>query len=248
MNSMIRSAVARGLRMPLVTLALIALSGGVQAAQPPQAHTSDVTAAQGDAAGSTVSYLRELMDSHQLTELRTTYNGTYGASLLFQADKLTYFVALFHDKAFWRVIRTDSEKDADSIYRTFAAQTEKLAQVDIDALRLQAGKKYAEQMVALNEQRLSTLRQDAARRQQQAQQVAALQQQARQQAVSLSSDLRATSNQLTTVQQNIRQLEAQQDNPELILPTSAADVPADGAPVAGAASTPAAQSGDDVSH
>jgi hypothetical protein len=115
---MIRSAVARGLRMPLVTLALIALSGGVQAAQPPQAHTSDVTAAQGDAAGSTVSYLRELMDSHQLTELRTTYNGTYGASLLFQADKLTYFVALFHDKAFWRVIRTDSEKDADSNYRT----------------------------------------------------------------------------------------------------------------------------------
>jgi hypothetical protein len=103
-------------------------------------------------------------------------------------------------------------------------------------------------MVALNEQRLSTLRQDAARRQQQAQQVAALQQQARQQAVSLSSDLRATSNQLTTVQQNIRQLDAQQDNPELILPTSAADVPADGAPVAGAASTPAAQSGDGVSH
>lgn len=226
--------------MSLVAFGLVGLPGMVRAAEPPQAHTADVTSAQGDAAGSTVTYLRELMDSHQLTELRTTYNGTYGASLLFQADKLTYFVALFHDKAFWRVIRTDSEKDAESIYRTFAEQTEKLAQVDIDALRLQAGKKYAEQMVALNEQRLETLRQDAARRQQQAQQVAALQQQARQQAVSLSSDLRATSTQLDAVQQNIRQLEAQQDNPELVLPTPAVtDTPSDSATAATPAAAPA---------
>jgi phosphotransferase system IIA component len=94
------------------------------------------------------------------------------------------------------VIQTYTVKDAEGIYRTFAAQTEQLAQVDIDALRLQAGKKYAEQMVAMNEQRLQNLQQDAARQQQQAQQVMAQQQQAKQQAVSLSSDLRATSNQL----------------------------------------------------
>jgi ornithine cyclodeaminase/alanine dehydrogenase-like protein (mu-crystallin family) len=177
-----------------------------------------VTSAPDAAPGSAVNYLLQLMDSHQLTELRTTYNGTYGASLLFQTDKLTYFVALFHDKVFWRVIQTYSEKDAESIYRTFAAQTEQLAEVDIDALRLQAGKKYAEHMVAMNEQRLQNLQQDAARQQQQAQEVMVQQQQAKQQAVTLSSDLRATSNQLDAVQQHIRVLETQQNNPELILP------------------------------
>lgn len=222
-----RNAGVLRLLMSLIVPVFICFPAVTQAAQPPPTHTGDVVSAQDDSSGTTVNYLRQLMDSHQLTELRTTYNATYGASLLFQADKLTYFVVLFHDKVFWRVIRTDSEKEADSVYRTFAAQTEQLAQVDIDALRLQAGKKYAEQMMAMNQQRLQSLQQDAARRQQQAQEVAAQQQQARQQAVSLSSDLRTTSSQLDMVQQNIRKLEAQQNNPELTLPPATVAVPAD---------------------
>jgi hypothetical protein len=224
MNLMTSGANAQRILVSLIALVFVGLSTFVFAAQPPQAHTGDATSTQDDAPGSTVNYLRQLMDDHQLTELRTTYNGSYGASLLFQADKLTYFVALFHDKVFWRVIQTYSDKDAESIYRTFAAQTEQLAQVDIDALRLQAGKKYAEQMVAMNEQRLRNLQQDAARQQQQAQQVMAQQQQAKQQAVSLSSDLRATSNQLDAVQQHIRTLETQQNNPVLMLPAPAGSV------------------------
>lgn len=236
MSPMTSCVSMRRVLMSLVALVFVGVSTYASAAQPPPEHTGEVTSEQGDASGSSANYFRQLMDSHQLTELRTTYNGTYGASLLFQADKLTYFAVLFHDKVFWRVIQTYSEKDAESIYRTFAAQTEQLAQVDIDALRLQAGKKYAEQMVAMNEQRLQNLQQDAARRQQQAQQVAALQQQAKQQAVSLSSDLRATSNQLDLVQQHIRKLEAQQDNPELILPASTAGADAS-APIAPASSS-----------
>jgi hypothetical protein len=224
MNSMTSGANAQRILVSLIALVFVGAPAFVFAAQPPQAHTGDVVSTQDDAPGSTVNYLRQLMDSHQLTELRTTYNGSYGASLLFQADKLTYFVALFHDKVFWRVIQTYTVKDAEGIYRTFAAQTEQLAQVDIDALRLQAGKKYAEQMVAMNEQRLQNLQQDAARQQQQAQQVMAQQQQAKQQAVSLSSDLRATSNQLDAVQQHIRALETQQNNPVLMLPAPAGSV------------------------
>ena len=223
MNLMTSGANARRILVSLIALVFVGVSAAF-AAQPPQTHADDAASTQDNAPGSTVSYLRQLMDGHQLTELRTTYNGTYGASLLFQADKLTYFVALFHDKVFWRVIQTYSEKDAESIYHTFAAQTEQLAQVDIDALRLQAGKKYAEQMVAMNEQRLQNLQQDAARQQQQAQQVMAQQQQAKQQAVSLSSDLRATSNQLDVVQQHIRALETQQNNPVLMLPAPAGSV------------------------
>jgi hypothetical protein len=241
MNPTTNGANAQRALAPLIALMLFGVSAFSFAAQPPQTHTNEATSAPDAASGSAASYLLQLMDSHQLTELRTTYNGTYGASLLFQTDKLTYFVALFHDKVFWRVIQTYSEKDAESIYRTFAAQTEQLAEVDIDALRLQAGKKYAEQMVAMNEQRLQNLQQDAARQQQQAQEVMVQQQQAKQQAVTLSSDLRATSNQLNAVQQHIRALETQQNNPELILPAPTGSAAPD-ASNASPAVTPASSS------
>jgi hypothetical protein len=174
---------------------------------------------------STVDRLRQLIDSHQLTEVRTTYNSTYGASLLFQSDTLTYYVALFHGKEFWRVMQTDSFEDAESLYRTFATQTQSLAEVDIDTMRLDAGKKYAERMIALNQQRLQTLQQDASHQQQEARQVAEQQEQARQQAAALTADLHSTTNQLDAVKQQIRALEAMQANPSLVLPTPAPAAP-----------------------
>jgi hypothetical protein len=175
-------------------------------------------AAPEQASSGTVALLRQLVDTHQLTQLRTTFNGHYGATLFFQPDKLSYYVALFHDEAYWRVIQTDSEPSAETIYKAFAQQSETLAEVDIDALRLKAGNAYAEQMVAMNEKRLKCLQQDANRQQQQALAVAAQQQQAQQQAVALSNDLRNTSAQLEAVKARIRELEAEQANPEVVLP------------------------------
>jgi len=203
-----------------------------QAAAP--AVPSSTPAADGAPSSSTVAHLQQLIDSHQLTELRTTYNATYGASLLFQTDKLSYYVALFHGKQFWRVIQTDSYENAESIYRTFAEQTLKLAQVDIDAMRLQAGNAYAQHLIALNEARLRNLQQDTNYQQQQARQVASAQQQARQQAVSLSADLHSTNSQLDAMKQRIQALEKQQTDPTLILPP-----PSDNAAPAAAASAPA---------
>ncbi|HEV2679022.1 MAG TPA: DUF2968 domain-containing protein [Rhodanobacter sp.] len=221
MNSMTRSRAVKR-HLPVLAVAIFfSMSLSAAAAEPPSSTATQVSAAQSDSTESTSYDLQQLIDAHQLVELRNTHNGTYGTSLLFQADKLSYYVALFHDKTFWRVIRTDSVKDAESIYRTFVAQTEKLAEVDIDTIRLQAGKKYADLMVSMNEQRLHQLQKDLTRQQRQGQQVAALQEHGRQQAVSLSTDLRATSSQLETVQQNIRQLQAQQENPALTLPGTA---------------------------
>jgi hypothetical protein len=171
-----------------------------------------------EASSGTVGYLRQLMDSHQLTQLRTTFNGDYGATLFFQPEKLSYYVAMFHGDVYWRVIQTDSEQNAESIYNAFSQQSEKLAEVDIDALRLKAGNTYAEQMVAMNQKRLQNLQADANRQQQQGQEVAAQQQQAQQQAVVLSGELRNSSAQLDAVKERIRALEAQQANPEMLLP------------------------------
>lgn len=239
MNATTGRAIARALAalllLPALACAAPATPRKSTAAPPPAAPAPAAKAPPALSAG-TVEELRQLIDSHQLTELRTTYNGSYGASLLFLSDKLTYYVTLFHDKEIWRVVYTDSIVEAENVYRSFGAQTEKLAQVDIDALRLQAGKRYTDKLVAANEERLRSLQQDAARQQQQAQQVATLQQQAQQQASSLTGELHNSSSQLETVQRRIRALELQQANPELALPTPAPSTTA--TPVAATASPP----------
>lgn len=176
-------------------------------------------AADGMPGSTAAANLQRLIDSHQLTELRTTYSASYGTSLLFQTDKLVYYIALFRNKQFWRVIQTESYEDAENIYNTFVKQTRDLAQVEIDATRLQAGKAYAERMIALNQKRLQSLEQDKGYQQQQAKQVAEAQQQAKQQAVSLSEDLNSTSRQLDSMKQSIEALEKQQANPTLLLPS-----------------------------
>lgn len=174
--------------------------------------------AAGPVVRNTVDELRQLMDSQQLTELRTTYNGSYGASLLFNTSTLNYYVALFHDKDFWRVIKTDSVDNAEKVYRTFVQQTEQLAQVYIDTTRLQAGKRYTENLVSFNEQRLRSLQQEMDLQRQQSLQVSTSLQEAKQQAVSLSTDLRATNTQLDAINQRIQALQLQQVDPQLTLP------------------------------
>jgi len=174
----------------------------------------------------TVDELKQLMDAQQLMELRTTYNGNYGASLLFNTNTLTFYVALFQDKNFWRVIKTDAVDNAERVYRTFVQQTEQLAQVYIDTTRLEAGKRYTERLVSFNEARLRSLQQEVEQQQAQSAQVSASLQEAQQQAVSLSSDLQSTNSQLDTLQHRIQLLQSQQGDPEMVLPPAPAPVPA----------------------
>lgn len=233
---MIRSANARLFSGFLIALTFAGVSASAFGESPADAVADQDAAARITGSSGTVAYLRQLTDTHQLTELRATSNGNYGASLQFQAGKLSYFAVLRHGDTYWRVIQADSERDAESAYHAFALQTEKLAQVDIDAIRLDAGNKYAANMIAMNQQRLYNLQQDANRQREQAQEVQAAQQQAQQQAVSLTSDLRASSSQLEQVTKRIRSLEVQQANPELILPPPA---PAAGTPAPTGTTAPA---------
>lgn len=208
------------MRLAVCTLGTMLLASGTACAAK-RTTTVEAPAAQiasPVASGNTVDELRQLMDSGQLTELRTTYNGNYGASLLFNTGTLTYYVALFQDKDFWRVIKTDSNENAEGLYKTFVEQTQQLAQVYIDTIRLQAGKQYTERLVAENERRLSGLQQEVDQQRQQSLQVSATLQQAKQQAVALSSDLRATNSQLDALNSRIEALKAIQDNPQLSLP------------------------------
>jgi hypothetical protein len=193
------------------------------------------------ASSSIVDDFHRLIQNHQLTELRTTYNSSYGASLLFQPEKLDYYVALFHGKDFWRVIRTDSYEDAQNVYHTFVQQTEDLAKVDIDTLRLQATKQFTDRLVSMNQQRLQNLERDAEYQRQQTQQVASQQQQAEQQSSTLTADLRSSNNQLDTVRERIRALEEQESNPSLTLPKPVAPAPPTSVGAAPAAQTASTQ-------
>lgn len=159
---------------------------------------------------STVSELQSLIQNRQVSELRTAYNGTYGASLLFKPDDLTYYVALFQQKDFWRVLKTQSDKQAESTYRAFAAQSADLAEVDIKRIKLQAETAHAEKLLATRSAELSTLQADRALRLQQEQQVAARQEQLRQEATALAEQEKDVRQQLRDLQRQIDALQAQQ--------------------------------------
>ncbi|MCD0505387.1 DUF2968 domain-containing protein [Bordetella petrii] len=161
-------------------------------------------------ANSTVAELQALIQNRQVSELRTTYNGTYGASLLFKADDLTYYAALFQQKDFWRVVRTESEKQAEETYRAFARQSADLAEVDIKRIKLQAEYARSERMLAERSSELATLQADQSLRRQQEQQVAARQEQARVQAAALSQQQQQLRGELSAMQRQIDALQAQQ--------------------------------------
>lgn len=184
----------------------------VKQVEDPQAAAKPVTPPAAPAArpASTVAELQDLIQSRQVSELRTAYNGTYGASLLFKPEDLTYYVALFQQKDFWRVLKTVSEKQAESTYRAFAAQSAELAEVDIKRIKLQAEYAHAEKLLASRSAQLSTLQADRALRMQQEQQVAARQEQSRQETTALADQQKDVRQQLRDLQRQIDSLQAQQ--------------------------------------
>ncbi|SFI00114.1 Protein of unknown function [Collimonas sp. OK307] len=204
-----------GLGMLIAGLSVNALAQSSTASPAPTTvSTTPATVAAKPAvsasANSTISELQQLMQSQGVSELRTTYNGNYGASQLFKPDTRTYYVALFQQKNFWRVVKTMSETQAEQVYKSFVGQTEKLAEVDIRRIKLEAEKQYTEQLIAAQETRLNALQNDLVVQQQQEQNVSVQQDQARQQAQLLSSKQQAARSELQGLQSRIRTLEAQQ--------------------------------------
>lgn len=159
---------------------------------------------------STVSELQSLIQNRQVSELRTAYNGTYGASLLFKPDDLTYYVALFQQKDFWRVVKTKSDKQAEATYRAFVTQSAELAEVDITRIKMQAENAHAEKLLASRSAELSALQADRTVRLQQEEQVAARQQQSREEATALAGQQKDVRQQLRDLQRQIDALQAQQ--------------------------------------
>ena len=176
----------------------------------PVAQSAPTQPDNSPAANSTIAELQGLIQARGLNELRTTYNGNYGASLLFRAEDLVYYVAMFQQKNFWRVVKSTSEQQAEQLYRNFVDQTVQLADVDIRRIKLDAERASTEKLISVNESRLTALQNDLSVQRQQEQQVAARQDQARAEAAALANDRQQAREQLTTLQRQIRALEEQQ--------------------------------------
>ncbi|WP_322053571.1 DUF2968 domain-containing protein [Paraburkholderia bannensis] len=125
----------------------------------PPAGMADDQATAGASQGD-VATLMQLIHDAQLVELRTTYNASYGASLFFYPPEMTYYVVLFQDKHFWRVIRSQDDARAESIYANFVQQTQRLAEVEIRRMQIEAQKAFIERVIAINADRARRLQAD----------------------------------------------------------------------------------------
>ncbi|QOH33821.1 DUF2968 domain-containing protein [Burkholderia cepacia] len=179
-----------------------------------------VTSLRGDAAASTavatdasaqgnVAELTQMLHDGRIVEMRTTYNGSYGASLMFDPREMTYYVALFQDKHLWRVIRSQEKSRAEMVYANFVQQTVQLADIEIRRTELEAQKAFLERVIALQANRAQQLQADLSVARSQQVEVAQRQRSAQEQAQALQVEKRAAQMQLRDLQEQVRQLEKQ---------------------------------------
>ncbi|WGY69335.1 DUF2968 domain-containing protein [Burkholderia cepacia] len=179
--------------------AVTSLSGGAA----PAAASNDA-ATQGN-----VAELTQMLHDGRIVEMRTTYNGSYGASLLFDPREMTYYVALFQDKNLWRVIRSQEKSRAEMVYANFVQQTVQLADIEIRRTELQAQKAFLERVIALQSNRAQQLQADLSVARSQQAEVAQRQKSAQEQTQALQVEKRAAQLQLRDLQEQVRQLEKQ---------------------------------------
>ncbi|WP_080424973.1 DUF2968 domain-containing protein [Burkholderia ubonensis] len=165
-------------------------------------------AAQGAAQGNVAELTRMLRDG-KVVEMRTAYNGSYGASLMFDPQEMTYYVALFQDKHLWRVIKSQDKSRAEMIYANFSQQTVQLSDIEIRRTELQAQKAFLVRVIALSNNRAQQLQADLGIARSQQAEVAQRQKSAQEQAHALQIEKRAAQAQLRELQQQVQQLERQ---------------------------------------
>jgi septin family protein len=203
-------------RRTVLTLAAAASVAGTglanaQAAAPQAPATATTTTTV--AAGGTVAELQQLLAQKRLTELRTTYNGDYGTSLLLVNEDTTAYVALSYRKELWRVYKFASVEPAEGAYDTLSHQTRAWAEDDLRRAVTAGQKAQLEREARAAEQRAASLSQDVRIMQAQRQKMLAEQQTMRKETEALNVERRAYKAQVDSLQQQIRLLEKQINDP-----------------------------------
>jgi hypothetical protein len=184
--------------------------GAVQQAPTAQPAPVDAVMAQEGQVGD-VADLQRLIKGSELTEFRTSYNGSFGASLLYYNKEQTYYVALFQQKSFWRVVKTQSAARADAVFNDFVKQTVQLSQIEIRRTEIEAQKGYTEKMISLAQARAARLQADLNVAHSQKDLVAARLKASAQQAAQLEAEREAAQQQLQELRRHVADLQQQND-------------------------------------
>jgi hypothetical protein len=175
-------------------------------AKEPPAPSDRAAESQGN-----VAELQRMLNAGDLAELRTTYNGSYGASLLLSKEGLTYYVALIQQKSFWRVIKTQNKENAEAIYADFARKSVQLADVEVRRAEIGAEMADTERMIALAQARAERLQADLDIAHQQQVLFASRQKALREETAKLDSQKRAAQEQLRESRYHARLLQREAD-------------------------------------
>ena len=157
----------------------------------------------------TVAQLQQLIQARAVQELRTAYNGRFGASLLFSAESMTYYVALFQQREFWRVFKTTDESLAERMYTQYRQDTVDYAAADLERIKLQAEVAKAEKQLNESADQLTVLQNDLALQRQQEALAIAQREESRREAQALAEQEREAREQLRELQSQIKDLERQ---------------------------------------
>lgn len=189
-------------------LELLAPPLPAKASAAPKYDDADEAASQ---AQGNVAELKQMVQSKQLTELRTTYNGSYGATLFFYPQEVVYYVALFQDKRFWRVVKTQDDARAESAYAQFARKSYDLADGEIRHMQLQSQKALLERVIAVSDDRAKRLSADLSIARAQDSEVSQRQQQLQAESVALQGDKLSAERKLRDLQRQVEQLQHQNE-------------------------------------
>ena len=187
-----------------------ARTGDDDSAQSGPEDLSDVNAdTLAPRAEGNITELQSLLQSGSLMELRATRNGSYGAKLFFLARDMLFYVALSQDDRWWRVVKTQDQGRAESIYAQFSRKSFELADGEIRRMQLSAQKALLERVIAKSADRANRLSADLALAQQQDSQVSQRQQQLQVESAALQSDKLEAERKLRALQMQVDQLQRQ---------------------------------------
>jgi hypothetical protein len=158
-----------------------------------------------------VSELKQMVQAHKLTELRVTYNGNYGAALFFYPQDMVYYVALFQDKNFWRVVKSQDDARAETVYAQFARKSYALAEGEIKRTQLQAQKALLERVIAVSNDRAQRLTADLSIARAQESEVSQRQQQMQVESAALLNEKSVAERKLLMLQRQVQQLQDQSE-------------------------------------
>jgi hypothetical protein len=158
-----------------------------------------------------IDEMQKLLQAGNLSEMRATHNASYGAQLYFLPREMVYYVALSQEAHLWRVVKTQDENRAESVYAQFARKSFELADGEIRRTRLQAQTALLDRVIAVSATRANRLSADLALAQQQDSQVSERQQKLQAESMALQSDKAEAERKLRALQQQVDQLQRQSE-------------------------------------